>query len=183
MSKERLINLISRLGGEALATAEAQIEKLLPAFAKVNFGSGFERDFRKEGFDLAVKADDTVEDIDLLSGEIEFDPPVSFLRSKETSIKGEEMCKRALELGANYSQRDGEKLKNWFNNTLEGKEARKELKGLYLPLTGTVWVSRKSRGRYVACLVFFSGECCLSLHYLGSGYGASDRLLPVRKKS
>ncbi|MBI5139896.1 MAG: hypothetical protein HZA94_00370, partial [Candidatus Vogelbacteria bacterium] len=78
-------------------------------------------------------------------------------------------------------QRDGEKLKNWFNNTDEGREARKELQGLYLPLTGTVWVNRSSGLRSVAYLYFGSGDCDLDLRYLGVGCGAHDRLLPLRK--
>ena len=91
------------------------------------------------------------------------------------------MRKRSIELGANYSRRDGEKLKNWFNNTPEGKEAIKELQGLYIPLTGTVYVRRESRERCVACLDFDSEGCYLGLLYLVDGCGAGGRLLPLRK--
>ncbi len=182
MSKERLHNLIERLKGDALATAELELSKLVPAFAKINFGSTLERDFRLEGYDLPVREDgSTIEDVDLLSGEVEFDDPVSFLKDGEKPINGEEMVKRAITAEVAYSQMDGQRMKNWFNNTPEGKKAREQLQGLYLPLAGAIRVYRTSHYRCVACLCFVSEECFLDLRYLDHGYGASDRFLPRRK--
>ena len=91
------------------------------------------------------------------------------------------MCSRLLERGANYSHRDGEKLKNWFNNTDKGKKAMEELRGFYLPLTGTVWVHRVSRERYVVYLYFDGSSCYLVLICLEGDSGSHDRLLPLRK--
>ena len=138
---------------------------------KVNMGSIFERDFRKEGYDLN-------EDVEPLTGEAELEA-LSFLEGKETSIAGDKMGERALKLKANLGQRDAQIVLK-FLNSAEGKEASKDLHSFYLVFPGTVWVHRVSRLRYVPVLRWYGKRWILRLYCLGNVWYAYDRLLSSR---
>ncbi|MDO8493339.1 MAG: hypothetical protein Q7S19_02230 [bacterium] len=183
MSTEHLSAITARVETLQKAGKSAEVDKLLvgvltelekistsPTF-KVNMGSIFERDFRKEGYDLN-------EDVEPLTGDAEFEA-LSFLEGKETSIDGDKMRERALKLKANRGQRDAQIVLK-FLNSAEGKEASKALRDFYLVFPGTVWVNRDSRHHCVPVLSWDGLRWVLGLSGLGYGWSADDRLLGSR---
>ncbi|MBI3633607.1 MAG: hypothetical protein HY226_04935 [Candidatus Vogelbacteria bacterium] len=92
-------------GNEAdklLAGVLAELSKIRtnPTFKVDLGGSIFKRDFSQEGFDL-------VSDVEPRAGVVQFEG-VPVLSEGESPISGDELLKRALKLGANLGQRDGE---------------------------------------------------------------------------
>lgn len=112
----------------------------------------FKRDMRKEGWKLLKNAALRINSV----SNLEFVP---VLKGRETSIKGEVLEGRALELGANYGQEDAE----WL---LENQEKiPKELRPFYIVFTETVWGDSVG-GRNVACLFFCGGRWYLGFTWL-----------------
>jgi len=100
---------------------------------------------------------------------------VEFLKSGESSVKGEVMAQRAKELNANLGQHHAEYL-------LEHQELiSTEWRGrYYLTFPGTVW--RGSGGdRFVPCLHWGGDGWCLDWRWLGLGWSGGARLVSLRK--
>lgn len=129
----------------------------------------FRRDMRKEGWKLLENVGrriNSISDLEL----------VSFLKSGEDYINGEEMLRRARELDANYSQEDAEWLLEHQN------EIPVEMRKYYIVFTGTVWQGSYGYLR-VPCLYWFENDrCwCLNFPWLGDGWYSFDRLPRLRK--
>ena len=143
----------------------------------------FDRDFRKEGYDLEIRPDGTVEDGELFpsleGGSFTFDF-VSFLNmaggpQNETSIGGDEMRRRAVVMGANHGQRDGQVILK------QAEKIPEKYRGNYIVLPRTVWVGRKSRGRYVPFLYWDGSRWIMGLSRLSDPWRAGVLFLVPRK--
>lgn len=128
----------------------------------------FKRDMRREGWKLLENTSRRLTSITDLE-------PVSFLKSGESHINGEEMVRRArIELDADYGQEDAEYLLE------HQEEIPVELRDFYLVFTGTVW--EDSNGyRCVPCLGWNGGRWYLYFYWLGVGWNDNDRLPRPRK--
>ena len=164
----------------------AEVEKYLagrrPSMT-IDLDPIFERDFRKEGYDLEVRPDGTVEDGELFpglgGGSFTFDFR-SFLNmagglQNETSIDGDEMRKRAVIMGGNFGQRDGQVVLKQADKIPE------KYRSNYIVLPRTVWVGRRSGGRYVPVLYWGGSRWVLGLGSLSVGWSAGDLFLVPRK--
>ncbi len=138
-----------------------------PTFRVDLDGSAFKRDFREEGYDL-------VSNVEPMAGVVEFEA-VHVLKDGESPVSGDELLRRALQLGSNLGQRDGE------NEKLTASIPA-ELRPYYIPLTGTVWVFRESRKRYLTYLFWAGRRWVIDLLYLGDDCGSNARLLVPCKK-
>ena len=101
---------------------------------------------------------------------------VGFLKQGETSIKGEEMLKRAKELGINSGQQYAEYL-------LKHQELiPEEWRGKYVPIfPGTVWQDQDPDGdRRVPYLIWGEGRWRLNFGWLGRSWGGGGRLVRQR---
>lgn len=135
----------------------------------------FVRDFRKEGFDLSVREDGTVEDVEPLTGEVEFDA-VPVVDERGLPISGDDLIKRALELGSNIGYANGEQFLE------EQDKIPKELRDFQLVFTGTVWMSRASKRRCISFILYRGEHWWLFLDSLDNEYGPRTRLLVAREK-
>lgn len=126
----------------------------------------FVYDKTKDGWKL-------VSDLKYEAGEMELEL-VEILKSGETSIRGDEMAKRAIELDANSGQKHAEFILK--HQDLIPKEWRSS----YITFPGTVW--QDSDGdRYIPCLDW-RGECWfLYFFWLESDWDSNDRILRLRK--
>ena len=170
MSKQNLLKLIESLPEGALATLEAEAKKLVLAdpIIKYSFGPSFKFDFTKNGYDLESGPGHN------MIGDLEFDL-ATIVQEGVNPISSDKMLLRAKELGSNLTQLDGEEL-------IAKDKIPAKLRPYYIPLTGTGWVHRDSRERYVPCLDW-GGRCWfVRLSSLDSGFGAFVRLLVPRKK-
>ena len=172
MSKERLHNLIERLEGEALATAEAQIEKLVPPAVKITFGRHLKNDFTKHGYKLVSIG------TELPKGETKLDA-IPVLKDGEEPTSGKEMLKRAVSLKV-INQYDAEDLCDHLNGE-EGKQASEDLKGKYYPTTTVYESASDPRERYVPLLYWYDGRWVMRLGGLSDPWGADGLLLVPRK--
>ncbi len=135
----------------------------------INRGAAvFKYDKRKNGWKLlehVPRGLTSVSDLEL----------VPFLKSGESSIRGEELVRRSrLELNTNYGQEDAE----WL---LEHEsEIPAEFRPFYLVFTGTVWGDAFGR-RSVAYLYFFGERWLLFFYWLGGGFLSVVRLVRPRK--
>ena len=169
---------VKRKGGDLAAYVEEVVqdggdqsafEKLAELIAVGDHTPAFSRDMRKEGWELvepgSKRTINSVSNLEL----------VSFLKSGESSINGEEMVRRARkELDANLGQEDAEWLLEHQN------EIPAELRKFYLTFPGTVW--RGSGGsRRVPCLDWDGDRWCLFFGWLRSDWLSGDRALRPRK--
>lgn len=130
-------------------------------------GTVFTRDMRNEGWELmedAPRRITSVKDLEL----------VSFLKSGETLIKGEELVLRARgELNADYGQHDAEYL-------LEHQdEIPAEFRKYYLVFTKTIWRGQDSRR--VAFLSFVGERWYLLFYWLEDVCISDVRLVRPRE--
>ena len=125
------------------------------------------RDMTKEGWTLPDG------DIEYRPGEVELEF-CEFLKFGESWIKGTEMAKRAVKLGANLGQKHAEALLE--NQNLIPPEFRH----FYLTFPGTVWLD-SSGDRHVPCLSWYGEQCSLLFHWLEFDWRSRDRLLRPRK--
>ena len=145
-----------------------KVVELVAAAVKLVFRlvAGFDHDMRKNGWTL-------VSDSDAQDGE--FTPELAeFLKNDDNYIGGEEMLKRATELGDCAGQRHAEAILR--DSSKFPEESRKYV----LVFTDTVW--RGSDGcRRVACLCWRGGRWCLDFFWLGHGFYRDCRLVRLRK--
>ena len=126
----------------------------------------FKRDMRKEGWTLLENVPQSINSA--IDG-------VSFLKSGEDYVNGEEMVRRArLEFNANYGQEDAEWLLD-HQNLIPA-----ELRKFYLVFPGTVWQCADG-DRHVLYLYWGGGRWILSFSCLGVGWCSGDRLVSPRK--
>ena len=124
----------------------------------------FKRDMRKEGWVLLQNQPRRI------NGVIE---AVSFLES-ESSVKGDVMAARAIELDANYGQEDAERL-------LEHQDKiPAELRSFYLVFPATFWQDPDGR-LCVPYLNWVVGRWYLDFFWLGGGWDSRGRLVRPRK--
>ena len=101
---------------------------------------------------------------------------IDFLKSGEEKITGEEMLKRAKELGINSGQQYAEYL-------LKHQELiPEEWRGKYVPIfPGTVWQDQDPDGdRRVPYLIWGEGRWRLNFGWLGRSWGGGGRLVRQR---
>lgn len=99
---------------------------------------------------------------------------VEFLNEGESSVVGEEMKKRSVELNGHHGQKLAELL---LRNQVQ---IPKEWRGKYLAFPGTVWQDPDgSRG--VPCLDWSGDRWCLSFRWFDFGWGSDDRLVRLRE--
>ncbi len=164
----------------------AEVEKYLagrrPSLT-IDLDPVFDRDFRKEGYDLEVRPDGTVEDGELFpslgGGSLTFDF-VSFLNmcggmQNETSIDGDEMRKRAITFGANLGQRDGQVVLK------QADKIPQKYRANYIVLPRTVRVLRVSGERYVPILYWNGSHWVMNLRRLSDPWSANALFLVPRK--
>ncbi len=102
-------------------------------------------------------------------GEVKFEL-ASFLRGNESSISGNEMIKRAKEMGADFNQGTAEILLANQNRIPES------WRKFYLVFPGTVWLGLIGEC-FVPCLRWHSGRWILYFYWFGIVWGADDRFL------
>ncbi len=174
MGKIDLIN--HKLKGYSEAEL-AEVDKLLdgrrPTFT-IDLDPIFDRDFRKEGYDLE---EDGESFSSLGSGSFTFDFKSFLDMSKnETSIDdGDEMRKRAVIMGGNFGQRDGQVVLKQADKIPE------KYRQNYIVLPRTVWVLRESRERYVPFLYWDGSHWIVDLDRLSGPWDAGDLFLVPRK--
>lgn len=175
--KARLLDLITgvlemvRDGKRDISSVSAvlQIIKDDTAFATRLSGSLiFSRDMRKEGWELV---EDLGRPAKVIIADLE---TVSFLKGNETSVSGEVMRQRAVELRANLGQRQAEFLLE------HQQEIPKEWRNYYLIFPGTLW--RDSNGFLFVHVLHCSGERWgLRFIWLENDWFSFGRLLRPRK--
>jgi len=136
----------------------AQLEKIKVAFSN---------DKTRDGWKL-IKNTEKPEEIDISSLEL-----IPFLKDKETSIKGEELVKRAKKLKANLGQYHAEYL-------LEHQEdIPEDWRDYYIVFPGTIW--RGSVGfRNVSFLYWGGSDWSLRFAWLDHVFASFVRLLRFR---
>ncbi len=143
---------------------------------KINFGVKPERDLTNESLDPIEQ------DSEPLFGDIELEV-VPIIKMNESHVVGSiKIIKRANELGSKLGHRDALVVHKWLNSD-EGKEASRELRGIYLVFTGTVWVGQVTNDRSVSCLLWDGGRWVLGRRYLGRACGPLARLLVPRPRN
>ena len=125
----------------------------------------FKRDRRKDGWTLLEKTPRRINSI------IE---TVPFLKTDESSVKGEVMATRAVELDANYGQEDAE----WLLEHQDKIPA--ELRQFYLVFPATSWQGRDG-GRSVPFLRWRGGRWGLDFVWLVDAFRSADRLVRPRR--
>ncbi|MEX1061791.1 MAG: hypothetical protein WEC39_01625 [Patescibacteria group bacterium] len=128
--------------------------------------TAFRFDKREDGWELA-EDQEIVVPASLLEA-------TTFLRRGESSISGEEMRRRSVELGANLGQRQAEYLLD------HQEEIPKEWRAFYLVFPGTFWRDRDG-DLEVPCLRCYGGRWNLHFFWLGGDWGSSARLVRARK--
>ena len=129
----------------------------------------FKRDMCKEASWELVK--DTREPIEIAVGDLEL---ATFLNHDEQFVMGEEMAKRAKNIGAMLGQRHAELLLE-HQDQIPG-----EWRKYYILFPGTVWRGRDD-GLFVPCLRWRGGRWCLPFRWLDCRFDSSGRLLRPRK--
>lgn len=118
--------------------------------------------------DLIPEEWTVVEDVAPSAFDISKLKPVSFLKSGESSIGGEEMRRRAVKFKANLGLADGKRM------LVEQDKIPAEFRDFYIVLSGTVL--RDSDGYLrVPDLYFLGGRWVLDFNWLGSGWLDSGR--------
>ncbi|MBI5140441.1 MAG: hypothetical protein HZA94_03290 [Candidatus Vogelbacteria bacterium] len=162
----------------------AEVEKYLadrkPTLT-IDLDPVFDRDFRKDGYELEVRPDGTVEDGELFptlgGGSFTFDF-VSFINvaGNEISIGGDEMRNRAVTMGGNLGQGDGQVVLRQA-----GKIPERYRGEIVIVLPRTVWVHRQSRRRFVPILCWNDGSWVMYLDGLSHSWYGCGRFLVPRK--
>ena len=99
---------------------------------------------------------------------------IPFLKNGDSSIGGEEMVRRAIELDANYGQEDAE----WLLENQDKIPA--ELRKFYLVFSATIWRDANGR-RFVPYLVWYGARWFLYFHWLDDVFGSNHRLVRPRR--
>ena len=124
----------------------------------------FKRDMRKEGWTLLENIPRRISSII---------DAIPFLKN-ESTVNGDVMAMRAVELDANYGQEDAE----WLLDNQDKIPA--ELRKFYLVFPATNW--RLLVGyRGVPYLIWFGGRWVLDFYWLGGGFSSGVRLVRPRK--
>lgn len=128
----------------------------------------FSRDMRKERWELI---EDVSEPGEIVIANLE---TLSFLKTNKGDVSGDGMRQRAVELGANLSQRHAEFLLE------HQQEIPKEWREYYLVFPGTVWCD--SDGFLLVPYLRWRGERWnLCFYWLGRVWSSGGRLLRPRK--
>ncbi|OGY63591.1 MAG: hypothetical protein A3I24_01455 [Candidatus Harrisonbacteria bacterium RIFCSPLOWO2_02_FULL_41_13b] len=131
----------------------------------INPAKPFLQDMTQEGWEL-------LKDVKYEAGEVQLELK-EFLKPGETSVKGDVMAERAIELNANLGQKHAEYLLE--NQHLIPVEFRK----FYLTFPGTVW--QVSDGRFVPYLYWRGERWFLNFFWLERDWDGLGRLLSLRK--
>ena len=133
----------------------------------IDRGSVFAYDKRKDGWEL-------IEDVAFAPFDVSKMKLVPFLKSGESSANSEEMVSRALELKANFGQRDAEYLLE------HQQEIPKEFRKYYIVFTGTKW-RNPDGNRNVAYLNWNGKQWYLNFNWLENDWNSNDRLPRLRE--
>ena len=124
----------------------------------------FKRDMRKEGWTLLENIPRRISSII---------DAIPFLKN-ESTVNGDVMAMRAVELDANYGQEDAE----WLLDNQDKIPA--ELRKFYLVFSATIWRDANGR-RFVPFLVWYGARWFLYFHWLDDVFGSNHRLVRPRR--
>lgn len=143
--------------------------KPLPTLTLMLAPTEFNRDMTKDGWTLVEDVkNDIPNGVSILNLEL-----VSFLNEGESSVNGEEMKKRSINLNVHH----GQKLAELFLRNQS--QIPKEWRQFYLAFPGTVW--RDSyRSRRIPCLHWEDDQWVLSFYWLVNGWYSLARLVRFR---